>query len=107
MSSPASCRRTQKRHVHAVPPGDRGDLLIVRADHDPRQRAADTRGVGRVREQRTTRERREVLARNAFRTAARRNDTEDVQVLNPLLDVHAARDSTSAIRSPARPSPYK
>ena len=33
-------RRTQKRDVRAVPSGDRGDFFIVRADDDPRKRAA-------------------------------------------------------------------
>ena len=72
-------RRTQKRNVRAVPPGDRGDFLIVRADDDPRKKAAETSGLNRVRDERTTRERREILAWNAFRTAPSRNDTEDVQ----------------------------
>ena len=45
------------------------------------------RGVGRIRQQRPPAEEREILPRNPFGSAARGNDTEDVQVLNPLLDV--------------------
>jgi hypothetical protein len=47
-------RRTQKRNVRAVPPGDCGDFFIVRADDDPRKRAAETSGLNRVRDEGTT-----------------------------------------------------
>ena len=72
-------RRTQKRNVRAVPPGDRSDFFIVRADDDARKRAAETSSFNRVRDERTTSERREILAWNAFRTAPSRNHTKDVQ----------------------------
>ena len=59
--------RPEERDVGAVPARDLGDLLRVGRHHHPPEHAALERGRDRVREQRVTRERPDVLLRHALR----------------------------------------
>ena len=70
---------TQERNVYAELPCDTGDLFVVCAHDDASESLARTRSLGRVRKQRTTGNKRKVLARNPFGSSTRRNDAQDVQ----------------------------
>jgi hypothetical protein len=72
-------RRPEKWHFDTQLPRNTRDFFILRADHDARQPAAGLGGVGRISQQRPPRQSGEILSRNPLGSAARRDDTENVQ----------------------------
>jgi hypothetical protein len=71
--------RPAKWHLGAKLRGDCRNLLIVGADDEAREPRARPGGVDRVGDERPARKRREILARNPFRSAPRRNYAKNVQ----------------------------
>lgn len=98
--------RSPERHLDAEPLGHSGDVDVVGGEHDavdPPARECRLRGVG---EERSARELEEVLPGDSLRPAAGGDEPEDAHqdvIIFCVRQLHV--DRTSAVRSPAYPSP--